>query len=146
MRVARLRVLGSANGFGTPGGTRPPMNIYKPRSWRGRTWEAAGIDVCGGVGAVTLGLGGSGSRLKGSPPLCSLSPPYEGPPAGSGIPERAGKRLRPIGASSQEGFNTWASPPRGLDKRTNLSANHFGSSSPFCPAACSGFEFIYWTP
>jgi hypothetical protein len=28
-----------------------------------------------------------------------------------------------------------------LDKRTNLPANHFGSSSPFCPAACSGFEF-----
>ena len=79
MRVARLRVLGSANGFGTPGGTRPPMNIYKPRSWRGRTWEAAGIDVCGGVGAVTLGLGGVWIPPEGIPPLCSPFPPYEGP-------------------------------------------------------------------
>ena len=93
-----------------------------------------------GVGVVTLGLWGVWIPPEGIPPLCSLSP-CEGPPAGSGIPERAGKRLRPIGASSQEGFNTWASPPRGLDKRTNLSANYFGSSSPFCPAACSGFEF-----
>ena len=47
--------------------------------------------------------GGSGPSLKGSPPaLFPPYSPYEGPPAGSGIPERAGKRLRPIGASSHE--------------------------------------------
>ena len=94
----------------------------------------------GGSGLSPWVWGGFGSRLKGSPRSAPLSP-YEGPPAGSGIPERAGKRLRPIGASSQELFNPWATPPGGLDKRTNLPANHFGSSSPFCPAACSGFEF-----
>ena len=72
----------------------------------------------GGSGLSPWVWGGVGPRLKGSPPLCSPSPPYEGPPAGSGVPERVGKKATAI-ADSRHNF-IWVSPPRGFNKRANL--------------------------
>ena len=129
VRVARLRVLGSANGFGTPRGARPPMNIFMPGSWRGRSLGGLRHRCLWGVGAVTLGLGGVWIPPEGIPPLCSPFPFTRAPlpvrvyPNGRGTDQKATatRRFQPLV------FVRGAPRPGGWIK-ANLTANHFGSS------------------
>ena len=92
VRVARLRVLGSANGFGTPPGHPPACeHLYARVMERTVFGRPKALMFMGGFGSRPGKVGAWVASNGTHPvPLSPCSHPMLRTPAGSGIPERAG--------------------------------------------------------